>query len=136
MLAGPFDYEPGFLNNATKAGVPENRRHAHEFWHQVSPACHVRGVRQPDPDIFRQPLPRISSTRFYEPFGLHSSGRTETIVPDAKVGQYIITARKKNNDWFVGGLTDWSERDFQLKLDFLPTGNYISHHLQRRHQCR
>ena len=27
-----------------------------------------------------------------------------------------------NNKWFIGGITNSQERDFQLKLDFLPEG--------------
>ena len=46
----------------------------------------------------------------------------ETRVLQAEAGQYCITAKRKGNKWFIGGITNSQERDFQLKLDFLPEG--------------
>ena len=46
----------------------------------------------------------------------------ETRVLEAEAGQYCITAKRKGNEWFIGGITNSTERDFQLKLDFLPAG--------------
>jgi alpha-glucosidase len=46
----------------------------------------------------------------------------ETRVLQAEAGQYCITAKRKGNKWFIGGITNSTERDFQLKLDFLPEG--------------
>ncbi|HLL44252.1 MAG TPA: glycoside hydrolase family 97 C-terminal domain-containing protein, partial [Segetibacter sp.] len=31
---------------------------------------------------------------------------------------------KKGNDWFIAGMSNWTERDVTLKLDFLGSGNY------------
>ena len=50
----------------------------------------------------------------------------DTKVLEAKVSDYIITARKKDNDWFIGGMTDWTSREFSLPLDFLDDGNYTA----------
>jgi len=48
----------------------------------------------------------------------------ETKVLEAKVSDYIITARKKGDDWYIGGMTDWTAREFNLRLDFLDDGLY------------
>jgi alpha-glucosidase len=48
----------------------------------------------------------------------------ETIIMDAKIGKYIVTARQKGNNWFIAGMTDWSARDITVKFDFLTDGNY------------
>ncbi len=48
----------------------------------------------------------------------------DTKILKARVGDYIITARKKGNDWFIGGMTDWTPRDFELQLDFISEGTY------------
>ncbi|MGZ8549980.1 MAG: glycoside hydrolase family 97 C-terminal domain-containing protein, partial [Chitinophagaceae bacterium] len=47
-----------------------------------------------------------------------------TIVLDGKLGDYIITARKKGNDWFIGAMTDWTPRDLTINLSFLDKANY------------
>jgi alpha-glucosidase len=45
-------------------------------------------------------------------------------VLDAKVGDYLLLARRSGNEWFVGALTDWKSRDMNLDLSFLPAGEY------------
>jgi len=50
----------------------------------------------------------------------------EIKILEAKVSRYIITARKKNNDWYIGGMTDWTSREFTLPLDFIDEENYTS----------
>jgi alpha-glucosidase len=48
----------------------------------------------------------------------------ETKVLSAKVGQWISIARRKNDDWYIGSITNHSPRQLKLSLDFLPEGNY------------
>ena len=48
----------------------------------------------------------------------------ETSVIDAEIGQYVITARRSGEDWFLGGITNESARAIALELEFLdPTKN-------------
>ena len=46
----------------------------------------------------------------------------ETRVLAAEAGQYIVTAKRKGNRWFIGAITNSTERDLQLRLDFLDPG--------------
>jgi alpha-glucosidase len=48
----------------------------------------------------------------------------ETVVLDAKVGDYVLLARRSGTKWFLGGMTDWSPREFTIDLSFLSGGNY------------
>ena len=43
---------------------------------------------------------------------------------DGKVGDFIITARRKGADWYIGAMTDWTSREFTVDLNFLSEGNY------------
>jgi alpha-glucosidase len=52
-----------------------------------------------------------------------------TVWDDTKVlggypGEYIIIAKRSGKDWYVGAMTNDSERTIQLKMDFLPSGKY------------
>jgi len=47
-----------------------------------------------------------------------------TMIIDAKVSDYILTARRKGDDWFIAGMTDWTPRSFDIPLDFLTSGDY------------
>lgn len=43
---------------------------------------------------------------------------------DAKVSDYILMARRKNNNWYLGAMTDWTARSFDLDLSFLGEGTF------------
>lgn len=43
----------------------------------------------------------------------------ETRVLKAKVGECVVEARRKGNSWWIGGITNWDERDIELDLSFL-----------------
>ena len=48
----------------------------------------------------------------------------ETIALKAKVGEYVIVAKRKGEKWYIGGMTNnqQKERTFDIALDFLPEG--------------
>ena len=126
MLAGSFDYEPGFLNNSTKAGF----RNIEGMPMSFGTRCHQLAmfvVYDSPMQIFSgNPSQGFSEPAFMDLLGSIPTGWDETVIPEAKVGEYIVTARMKGHDWFIGGLTDWTIRDFNLKLDFLQGGAYTA----------
>jgi len=126
MLAGPFDYEPGFLNNATKSGF----RNIEGMPMSFGTRCHQLAMfvvyDNPIQIFSGNPSQGYQEPEFMELLGSIPAGWDETLVPEAKVGEYIITARKKNNDWYMGGLTDWTSRDFSLSLDFIGEGKFTA----------
>jgi alpha-glucosidase len=124
MLAGGFDYEPGMFNNATQNGTrpvaglvtsPGTRSHqlamfvVYDSPMQIFAGNPSDGMREPE---------------YMELLGSLPTTWDETIIPDAKVGEYIVSVRKKGNDWYIGGLGDWSARDLSVKFGFLDNGNY------------
>lgn len=124
MLAGGFDYEPGLLNNATKKIVrpvsgtvtsPGTRCHQLSMFviydnpMQIFSGNPSEGMREPE---------------FMELLGNLPTAWDETVITDAKVGEYIVSARQKGNDWFIGGMSNWDARDVVVKFDFLKDGNY------------
>jgi alpha-glucosidase len=124
MLAGPMDYEPGILDNATKAQFKP-------IWGKVM----SQGTRTQQLAMFvvyDSPLQMFSGNpsqglmepEFMELLGSIPTTWDETIILDAKVSDYIITARKKGEDWFIAAMTDWTERTLDVPLDFLPQGTY------------
>jgi alpha-glucosidase len=50
----------------------------------------------------------------------------ETVVLEAKVGEYAIVAKRKGSKWFIGGITNGAmrTREFEIKLDFLKDKKY------------
>jgi alpha-glucosidase len=126
MLAGPLDYEPGLLDNATS-------KQFKPIWGKVmsqTTRCQQLAMFV----VYDDPLPIFSgnpSQGYLEPkfmnlLGSIPAGWDTTIILDAKAGEYIITARRKNNDWYIGGMTDSSARDINIDLSFLNNGNYTA----------
>ncbi len=50
----------------------------------------------------------------------------ETRILDASMGEYIVTARRKGDKLYIGGITDWTPRDMKVDLSFLPAGNHTA----------
>ena len=50
----------------------------------------------------------------------------ETIVPDAKVDEYVSIARRKGSDWYIGTITNHDSREKEISLKFLPAGKYTA----------
>ena len=48
----------------------------------------------------------------------------ETKVLDAKVGEYVVTARRKGDKWFIGAITNNDGRTLEVNLDFLKDGEH------------
>jgi alpha-glucosidase len=126
MLAGSLDYEPGALNNANK-----------KSFRMIEGIVYSQGTRAHQaamPIIYDSPIQFFAgnpSQGFLEPDYMELIGHLpttwdETIILDAKVGEYIVTARKLGDTWYIGGMTGWAERDISLKLEFLSLGEYAA----------
>jgi alpha-glucosidase len=124
MLAGGFDYEPGLLNNATIKGT----RPVSGVVTSPGTRCHQLSMFV----IYDSPMQIFSgnpSEGMLEPQFMNLLGKIpttwdETVIIDAKVGEFIVTARMKGTNWYAAGMTDWSERDIIMKFDFLDDGIY------------
>jgi alpha-glucosidase len=124
MLAGPMDYEPGILDNATKS---QFKPIAQKVMSQGT-RCHQLAMfvvfDSPIQIFSGNPSQGLKEPEFMKFLGNIPTTWDETNILEARVSDYIITARKKGNDWFLGGMTDWTNREFVLQFDFLDEGIY------------
>ncbi len=124
MVAGPMDYTPGAMLNATK----ENFRDIFETPMAPGTRCHQLAMYV----VFESPLQMLSdnpSNYYREPEAMEFLKEVPTVwdetrVLGAKVGDYILMARRKGETWYVGAMTDWSPRSLELDLSFLSEGNF------------
>jgi alpha-glucosidase len=124
MVSGPMDYEPGILDNATE-----------KTFRPIGDKVMSQGTRSHQGAMFivyESPIQLFSgnpSQGLLEPAYMELIGSIPTVwdttlIMDAKLGDYIVTARRKGEEWFVGGMTDWSPRALQVPLSFLEEGEY------------
>jgi alpha-glucosidase len=50
----------------------------------------------------------------------------ETRFLVGQVGKYIVIARRKGTEWYIGSITDRDARDIKLPLDFLGEGSFTA----------
>ncbi len=126
MLAGPMDYTPGAMRNATQAA-----------FRPVNDNPMAKGTRcnqLAEYVIFYAPLQMLSDNptiymreKECTDFITHvPTTWDETLPLDGKVGEYVAIARRKNNTWFVGAMSNWNARDITLDFSFLSAGKYTA----------
>jgi alpha-glucosidase len=50
----------------------------------------------------------------------------ETRVLAGEPGKFIVVARRKGTDWWIGGMTNWDPREVEIGLDFLGEGEFAA----------
>ncbi len=126
MVAGPMDYTPGHMINATEA----NFRDVFEKPMSQGTRCHQLSMYV----LYESPLQMLcdNPSHYYdEPVTMEFLSAVPTTwdesqVLHARIGDYLVMARRNGNTWYVGGMNDWTERDFNITLDFLPEGNFTA----------
>jgi alpha-glucosidase len=123
LLAGPADYTPGSFRNKTKKAfrpvdkpniIPSTMgTRAHElamyvvFDHWLAYLCDAPTEYEKHPDLlsFLSAVPTVWD---------------KTLPLDARLGEYIVVAKQKGDEWYVGGMTNWTARPLTVDFSFLP----------------
>ena len=124
QVAGPMDYTQGAMKNAAKGNSYAC------FSEPMSQGTRCRQLATYV--VFDSPLNMLCDSptnyiREKESLDFISGIPTvwdETVVLDGKLGEYIVTARRSKNTWYIGGLTNWDARDLKVDLSFLKEGDY------------
>ncbi len=125
QFSGAMDYEPGILQNTTKK---QSAKLGMEKVVAQGTLMHQMAMFL----IYESPLQLFSgniSDALRHPelmtfFGKLPTVWDETKVLDAKFPNYILEARRNAKEWFIGAINDWTEKDFEINLDFLEKGQY------------
>ncbi|MBN2279539.1 MAG: glycoside hydrolase family 97 protein [Candidatus Marinimicrobia bacterium] len=123
-VAGPMDYTPGGMRNTIKSNF-------HPTWSKpmtLGTRCQQLAMYI----VYGSPLQMLAdnpSHYYAEPACMEFLSAVptvwdDTIVLQAKVGDYIVTVRQSGREFYLGSMTDWTARDFDIKLDFLGKGKY------------
>ena len=124
MLAGPMDYTPGAMRNATKATFrPVNNNPM---------AKGTRCQQLAEYIVFDAPLQMLSDNpTIYKKeqectdFIAAIPTTFDATVPlDGRVGEWLALAHRKGKEWFVAAMTDWTPREATLDCSFLPEGTF------------
>ena len=125
MFLGPLDYTPGAMINS---GAERNYAAIFERPMSLGTRCHQLAMYV----VYEGPLQMLADSPSHylkEPEVMEFLGPVPTVWDETKVlgaemGDYVIIARRNGRDWYIGAMTDWTPRDVEIDLSFLPEGSY------------
>lgn len=133
MLLGPIDYTPGGFRSVS---ADDFAKHRSDFKPFVKT---TRGQGLAMYVVYDAPLAMVADSPdvYVNPDGSLTPGTDfiqrvpttwdETRVLAGEIGQYIVTARRKGETWYVGAMTNEAARKLTVPLDFLaPGGAYAA----------
>lgn len=125
MLAGPMDYTPGGFSNATRAQFKDR------FMEPMTQGtrCHQLALFV----VFESPLQMLADhpANYRNRPGMDFIESVpvtwdDTKVILAQVGDYVSIARRIDDEWYLGSITDWTAREFDVPLTFLGEGDFVA----------
>jgi alpha-glucosidase len=125
MLAGPMDFTPGAMLNAQ----PANFRPVFERPMSQGTRAHQLAMYV----VYESPLQMLAdapSEYLREPETMEFLAAVpvtwdETRVLAAAVADYVLLARRRGEEWYVGAMTDTTARELTLDLSFLGEGQWM-----------
>jgi alpha-glucosidase len=124
MFTGPMDYIPATMRNASR----ENFRPVGDYPMGQGTRAHAMALFV----ILSSPLTMLpdSPSDYYREMECTEflSGIPvlwdETRLLDGRIGKYTVMARRSGNEWHIGAITNWDERNISINTAFLTPGKY------------
>lgn len=125
MVIGPIDYTPGGFRHVR----PEDFEPRYLLPTVMTTRAHGLAMFV----VYESPLTTVADT----PDAYEGQPETaflsavptvwdETRFLSGEIGRWIVLARRKGDDWFVGAMTDEQARSVRLPLDFLGDGAFAA----------
>ena len=122
MMAGQVDFTPGAMRNGTK----QDWRAIYTKPISMGTRCHQAACYVVQDSPFTMLADSPTNYEADETYTQYIASLPvvfdKTIVPQGEIGKYIVTARQDGNNWYVGGQTNWDERDINLTFPYLEDG--------------
>ena len=127
MLAGPMDFTQGAMRNAAKHCYSPS-------WNEpMSQGTRCRQLAEyvifdaPFAMLCDAPTAYMQEPECTDFIAKVPTVWAETRILDGKVGEYIVTTKRKGDTWYIGAITDWNARTISIDLKALgiTTGSVI-----------
>lgn len=130
MVTGPMDYIPYTTHNAQKKNfrpigqIPTGQgTRAHSMAQFVIYESPMQMLPDSPSDYYRE----RECTEFISKIPVEWD---DLNVLHAEIGAHTVLARKNNDDWFIGAITNWDSKKFEVSLDFLGKGEYQMEYIE------
>jgi alpha-glucosidase len=125
MIAGPLDYTPGGFENATEDDfIPRDKNPMVMGTRAQQLALYV---------VFQTPFQMVSDSP--QEYANQPAFQFIRDVPtqwdsmyviNGEPGEFVTIARSHGRDWYLGSITNWTQRELHVPLSFLGAGRYIA----------
>lgn len=120
-LVGLVDYTPGGFDNTTREGFEPRMQNPRVMGTRAHHLAMYVTIDSPLQMVSDHP----SAYKGEEAFEFIKSVPTswdQTKFINGEPGKYVTIAKKKGDKWFLGSITNWTSRTFDLDLSFLDKG--------------
>ena len=124
MVAGPMDYTPGAMRNATKSGFHPDGSMPMSQGTRAHQLAMYTVFEAPLQMLSDNPTVYMKESECTDFIAKMPTTFDETVALDGSLGEFAAIARKKNNVWYVGVLNNWNARHITIGFPFLGTGDY------------
>ena len=120
MVSGSLDYEPGLLENSNEDSFKNTWGRPMSLGTRAHQLSMYLVYDSPLQYFVGNPSQGRKEPEFMTFLGSLPTTWDETIILDGKPGEYLVTARFKDGIWYLGAMTNWTERT--LTIDLSPLG--------------
>jgi alpha-glucosidase len=125
MLAGPMDYTPGAFGNSNRENfVVRNFMPMGLGTRAQELALYV--VLESELQMVSDYPEHYAGQKEFEFIKRVPTTWDQVHAIGGRPMEWIALARRSGEDWYVGSLTNWDERDINIPLDFLGEGKYVA----------
>lgn len=126
MITGPMDYTPGAMRNSNQGDFRKSSTNPMSH----GTRCHQLGMYV----VYYAPLQMLCDAptqyeKYPDILDFISKVPTtwdQTVVLAASLREYVVIARQKGDEWYVGALNNWTGRTVHIDLSFLGEGAYTA----------
>ena len=122
MMAGYVDYTPGAMRNATKRDFKPMYYTPQSMGTRAHQLAAYIVYDSPFTMLCDAPTNYMEEQECTDFIASLPVETDSTVVLAGELGKYIVTARKKDINWYIGGMTNWDERDLIVDFSFLGEG--------------
>jgi alpha-glucosidase len=124
-LAGPVDFHLGGFRSVSRSEFrPRDRAPL-----VMGTRCHNLALYV----VYENPMPMVADapSAYENQIGFEFIKQVPTTWDETRFlvgdpGEFIVIARRKGDAWYLGGITNWTQRDIVVPLPFLADGEFTA----------
>lgn len=124
MMAGPMDYTPGAMRNASKGNAKPDNANPMAMGTRCNQMAMFICYEAPLQMLADSPSAYMKEQECTDFIAKVPTIFDETVALEGKFGENLTIARRKGTTWYVGGMTNWDEKNSIIDFSFLGTGNF------------